>query len=148
MTTPCTTGGVTFGQAAELLAAHLAGYRLPQPVSVTVLIRRAGRSEVEVQLLSCRTVAALAGELLIWADTLTTLTVQAWRTPQGDQVHLSIASTLTGPAGTVELHIYGATAHDPDLFTDLTPGDHPMVSVGQLRGWAAGASGAVGGGAA
>ncbi|PZS37164.1 MAG: hypothetical protein DLM62_20670 [Pseudonocardiales bacterium] len=139
---------MTFAQAAELLGAHLASYRLPEPVSVTVLIRRAGRSEVEVQLLSCRTVAEVAGELLIWADTLSTLTVQAWRTPKGDQVHLSIASTLTGPAGAVELHLYGATAYDPALFTDLAPGEHPMVSLGQLRGWAAGASGAVGGGAA
>ncbi|MGH3845733.1 MAG: hypothetical protein ACRDS0_30545 [Pseudonocardiaceae bacterium] len=55
-------------------------------------------------------------------------------------MHLSITSALSGPAGTVELTIFGAADHDPVLVGDLTPGGHRRVTLGELRTWAAGTS--------
>jgi len=92
--------------------------------------------------------AWVAADLLAWADTLTTVTVQAWRPPSGDRVHLSIASTLTGPAGAVELDVYGGTDDNPALFADLAPGDYRTVSLGHLRTWAASTADTPDGGAA
>jgi hypothetical protein len=135
---------VTFVQAAQLLAGHLAGHQLPQPASLLVMTR-AGRSQLQAQVHS-NTVSKVAADQLAWADTLTTVTVQAWRSPSGDRVHLSITSTLTGPAGTVELDVYGGADDNPLLVSDLAPGDHRRVSLGHLRSWAAHASDLTSGG--
>jgi hypothetical protein len=137
------TTGVTFVQAAQLLAAHLADHVLPQPASLAVATRD-GRSEVTAQLHSL-TVPMVAVELLAWTDTLTTVTVGAWRPPAGDRVHLSIASTLTGPTGAVSLDVYGSADHDPALIAELAPGQRVALSLGQLRVWAASASNTGGG---
>lgn len=144
MTTTSSTG-LTFVQAAEQLAAHLADHQLPEPASLQVMTR-AGRSEARAQMGSDN-VARVAAQLLAWADTLSTVTIQAWRPPHGDRVHLSIASTLTGPAGTVKLDVYGGADDDPALFVDLGPGDHRDVSLGHLRTWAVSSSDTPGGGA-
>jgi hypothetical protein len=141
--TTTSTTGVTFVQAAQLLAAHLADHVLPQPASLTVATRD-GRSEVTVQLDSM-TVPMVAAELLAWADTLTTVTIEAWRPPAGDRVHLSIASPLTGPGGTVSLDVYGGADHDPALIADLEPGQRVALSLGQLRTLADSASNTGGG---
>jgi hypothetical protein len=82
------------------------------------------------------TVPEVASEVLAWADTLTTVTVQAWRTPTGDRVYLSMTSTLCGPAGTVELTVFGGAEHDPALIGDLAPGEYRAVTLGELRTWA------------
>ncbi len=133
ITTP--TFAATFVQAAHLLATHLTEHDLPQPVSLEV-ISTAHRSRLTAQV-HFLTVPTIAAELLVWADTLTTVTVQASRPPSGDRVHLSIASALNGPAGTVELTIFGATDHHPVLVGDLAPGEHRRVTLGELRTWAA-----------
>ena len=72
----------------------------------------------------------VAVELLAWAETLTTVTVGAWRPPAGDRVHLSLASTLTGPVGTVNLDVYGGADHNPALIADLEPGQRVAVIPG------------------
>ncbi|MCA1696070.1 MAG: hypothetical protein LC749_15840 [Actinobacteria bacterium] len=126
---------MTLVQAAHLLTAHLADHDLPGPASLEV-ISAAHQSHLTVQVHSL-TVPSIAAELLAWADTLTTITVQATRPPSGDRVHLSITSALIGPAGAVELTIFGGTAHDPALVGDLTPGGHRTVTLGELRTWAA-----------
>jgi hypothetical protein len=141
--TTTSSTGVTFVQAAQLLAAHLADHGLPQPASLAVATRD-GRSEVTAQLDSL-TVPMVAVELLAWADTLTTVTVSAWQPPAGDRVHLSIASSLTSPVGTVSLDVYGGADHDPTLIADLEPGQRVALSLGQLRTLAASASGTGGG---
>jgi hypothetical protein len=141
-----TTPGVTFVQAAELVAAHLAEHKLPAPASLTVMTR-AGQSEVTAQVHS-DTVASVAAQLLTWADTLTTITVQAWRPPSGDRVHLSIASTLTGPTGTVKLDVYGGTDDNPAPFADLPPGENRTVSLEHLHSWSTSGTATPGGGAA
>jgi hypothetical protein len=145
MTTTSPTG-VTFVQAAELLDAHLADHQLPEPTLLTVMTR-VRHSEISVQV-RFSTVPDVAAELLCWADTLTTITVQAWRLPEGDRVQLSIGSTMTGLAGTVELDVYGGATYDQVYFGDLAPGQQRSASVAELHGWAAntsGASGVVGG---
>ena len=144
MTTTSTTG-VTLVQAAELLWAHLADHQLSEPAALTVRIRRAGCSEVNAQVGSSP-VPDVAVELLLWTHTLTTVTVQVWRVPAGDRVHLSIGSTLTGPAGAVELEVFGGADYDPVIFADLAPGESRSASVGELSRWAASGSGAAGGG--
>jgi hypothetical protein len=135
MTTTTPTSGVTLVQAATMLAAHLADHALPEPAYLRVNTTDL-HSEVMAQL-RATTVPTVATDLLAWADTLSTVTVQAWRVPAGDYVHLSIASTLTGPAGTIELDIFGAVDYDLIRFADLTAGKRRTVSLGQLRNWAA-----------
>jgi hypothetical protein len=125
-------------QAAHLLATHLSEHALPDPASLEV-ISKAQRSRITAQVYSL-TVPNIAAELLAWADTLTMVTVQAWQPPTGHRVHLSMASTLSGPTGSVELTVYGGADHDPALVGELAPGDHRAVTLGELRTWAAIAS--------
>ena len=135
ITNPAT--GMTFVQAAELLAAHLTDHALPEPVFLTVTTRW-GHSEVAAQLRP-DTVPGVAGELLAWIDTLPAATTSAWRPPESDHVHLSLTSTLTGPMDAVTLTVYGgAKDHNPVRFADLTPGQRRSVSLAELRTWAAG----------
>ena len=136
MTTTPTTG-MTFVQAAELLAAHLADHAVPEPVFLTVTTHW-GHSEVAAQLRS-DTVSDLAGELLAWIDTLPAATASAWRPPESEHVHLSLTCTLTAPVGAVALTVYGgAKDQDPVRFADLTPGQRRTVSLAELRTWATG----------
>ncbi|MDQ3764700.1 MAG: hypothetical protein M3460_25160 [Actinomycetota bacterium] len=136
MTTTPTTG-MTFVQAAELLAAHLADHAVPEPVFLTVTTRW-GHSEVAAQLRP-DTVPEVASELLAWIDTLPAATASAWRPPESDRVHLSLTSTLTGPAGAVALTVYGGAKDDnPVRFADLTSGQRRSVSLAELRTWATG----------
>jgi hypothetical protein len=127
--------GATLVQAAHLLTSHLADHALPEPASLEV-ISRAHHSRLTVQVRSM-TVPEIASEVLGWADTLTTVTVQAWRPPAGDRVHLSMTGTLSGPAGTVELAVFGGADHDPVLVGDLAPGEYRAVALGELRAWTA-----------
>ena len=57
----------------------------------------------------------IAGDLIAWADTLSVVTVEAWRPSERDRVHLSILGTLTGSAGAVELKVFGAVDVRPPL---------------------------------
>jgi hypothetical protein len=127
---------MTTSQTTDLLVAigaHLAGFELPPIASVHV---SAGMSTpgVTVQLF-CREPSDLAPGLLAWADTLTGVTAEAWRVPQGDTVHLSVTGALHG--GTSAL-IYGGmpiTAHH--LGGDLSPGGKTPITLGALRALAA-----------
>jgi hypothetical protein len=103
--------------------------------AVWLVISRTHQSRLTVQVRSL-TVPEVASEVLAWADTLTTVTVQAWRPPSGDRVHLSMASTLSGPAGTVELAVFGGADHDPALVGALALGEYRSVTLGELRSWA------------
>jgi hypothetical protein len=93
-------------------------------------------SDVMAQLQST-TVATVVRDLLAWADIPAAVTAEAWRVPAGDRVHLSIASTLTGPTGTIKVDVFGAVDYDPVRFADLTAGDRCKVPLGQLRAWVA-----------
>ncbi|MGH3778332.1 MAG: hypothetical protein ACRDRR_21755 [Pseudonocardiaceae bacterium] len=132
-----TTSGMTFAHAAALLAGHLADHALPEPVSLSVTTSY-GDSTATAQLRG-DTVPGIAGDLIDWADTLSVVTADAWRPSERDRVHLSIRGTLTGPAGTVALKVFGAVDYDPLRFADLQPDPRQGVALGlgQLRTWAA-----------
>jgi hypothetical protein len=74
--------------------------------------------------------------LLAWANTLTDLTLRAWRPASSPSVHLDVNATLTGPAGTVTLTVFGGTDFDPVVFPGLEPGQRRPISLGQLTTWA------------
>jgi hypothetical protein len=139
MNTATAAAGASFVQAADLLATHLTGHRLPPPASLTVLTREDGHSELTVQLCPW-TLSGLAAELLTWADTLTTVTPAAWRPPRGELVHLSLTSTLVGPLNTVDLEVFGGVSYHPTLFADLAPGERRAATLANLRTWASSAA--------
>jgi hypothetical protein len=139
MTTATATTGASFVQAADLLARHLTEHQLPPPASLTVLTREDGHSELTVQLCSA-TLSRLAADLLIWVDTLTTITTAVWRPPRGELVHLSLTSTLIGPVGTVELEVFGGASYHPTLFADLAPDERRRATLAHLRSWASSAA--------
>jgi hypothetical protein len=116
----------------ELLAgigAHLAAFELPAVASVHIA---AGMpvSPVTVQL-TRHTPSAVARGLVAWADTLTQVTVEAWRVPEGDSTHLSVAGLL--PSGTA-VRIYGGlSASTGGLGTDLAPDATTTIPLAALR---------------
>src|SRR5262249_36508267 len=101
------------------LGTHLASFELPAIASVHVTTYTPG-AQVVVQL-PCQGPTAIAAGLLAWADTLTEITAQAWRVPEGDSVHLTVTGHL--PEGT-QVQVYGALpVTDLRLSAGLEPGD-------------------------
>jgi hypothetical protein len=84
------------------IGAHLAEFELPAMASVHVAIYTSG-PQVTVQLAS-RAPSDIATGLLTWADTLTNITAEAWRIPEGKSVHLSVTGLLPGGAA---IQVYG-----------------------------------------
>jgi hypothetical protein len=80
----------------------------------------------------------LAAGLLAWVDTLTKISVSAWRPPHGETVHL----TMTGERhDTTRVVVYGGVDFAEDVFGDLQPGGRQNVALSVLRSWAARPSG-------
>ncbi len=99
------------------IGAHLTEFELPVTASVHVAAAMSG-PQVTVQL-SGRAPFALAEELLAWADTLTEVSAELWRLPQGDSVHLSVTGLLSGGAA---VQVYGVMrVTDRGLGADLAP---------------------------
>jgi FtsP/CotA-like multicopper oxidase with cupredoxin domain len=111
------------------LGAHLTAFELPTIASVHLSDYNSG-PPVTVQL-SGRAPSAIAAGLLAWADTLTEITAQAWRVPQGDTVHLSVTGRL--PGGTQVLVYGGLRVTDLSLGAGLEPGATTTVSLATLR---------------
>jgi hypothetical protein len=116
----------------ELLAAlcaHLTEFELPAIASVHVSAAPAA-SRVTVQL-TRHEPSAIAQGLLAWADTLTDVTAQAWRVPQGDSVHLSVTGLLPGGASVL---VYGGVrGTHRSLGTDLAPEATTTIPLPLLR---------------
>jgi hypothetical protein len=75
--------------------------------------------------------AALAQGLLAWADTLTDITTEAWRVPEGDSVHLSVTGLLSGGAA---VQVYGGMrVTDRGLGADLAPNATRTLLLATLR---------------
>lgn len=120
----------------DLLAAistHLGAFELPAVASVHVDASPPG-PPVTVQL-PHRGLTALAQGLLAWADTLTEITTEAWRVPEGDSVHLSVTGLLPGGA-TVQIY-GGMRVTDHGLGTDLALGATTTLPLTTLRHLAA-----------
>ncbi|MGH3774231.1 MAG: hypothetical protein ACRDRR_00610 [Pseudonocardiaceae bacterium] len=113
----------------DTLRAHLAEFELPELYSVTVIAACGGPS-VSAQL-ACHQPPEIASALLAWVDTLTEVTVEAWRVPYGDCVHLSVLGRLPGG---VSVRVYGGvpfTQHG--IGADLAPDANTTVPLAVLR---------------
>jgi hypothetical protein len=84
------------------IGSHLAEFELPASASVYVADAMSA-PQVTVQL-TCGTPSAIAQGLLAWADTLTDVSAEAWRVPEGDSVHLAVTGLLPGGAA---VRVYG-----------------------------------------
>lgn len=116
---------------------HLALHRLPAEIaSVTVGSDMANGEHVTVHLRHVK-LPKLAAALLGWADTLTQITVTAWRPRHGETVHLTVTGQLPD---TTRVEVYGGTDYTEALFGDLQPYGRVGVALSVLRVWAAGGS--------
>jgi hypothetical protein len=86
----------------DALRTHLDEFDVPTPWSVH-LTTYSGGPQVSLQITG-REVPEIAAGLLAWADTLTETTAEAWRSPEGDALHLSVTGQLTEGAS---LRVYG-----------------------------------------
>jgi hypothetical protein len=113
----------------DSLRAHLADFEVPELYSVTVL-NAWGGLDVSAQL-ACHHPPEIASGLLVWADTLTDVTIEAWRVPSGDTVHLSVIGRLPGG---VSIRVYGGVPFTQrGIGADLAPDASTTVSLAVLR---------------
>ncbi|MGH3570481.1 MAG: hypothetical protein ACRDZY_08870 [Acidimicrobiales bacterium] len=117
----------TTGDLLAALCAHLAAFELPASASIHV---SRSAPQVTVQL-AHHEPSAIAQGLLAWADTLTEITAQAWRVPQGDSVHLSVTGQLA--SGATVLVYGGLWATHSGLGTDLAPDATTTIPLAALR---------------
>jgi FtsP/CotA-like multicopper oxidase with cupredoxin domain len=111
------------------LCAHLTAFELPAVASVHVAASLSV-PQVTVQL-TCHEPSVIAQGLLAWADTLTQVTAQAWRVPQGDSVHLSVTGLLPDGASVLVYGSHGATRNG--LGADLAPDAATTIPLSMLR---------------
>ncbi len=113
----------------DAIRVHLTEFELPELYSVNLTKSLSGPS-VTAQL-ACHTLPQIADALLAWADTLTDATVEAWRVPRGDCVHLSVIGRLSSGASVA---VYGGVDFtDHSIGKDLTPDAHTTVPLTVLR---------------
>jgi hypothetical protein len=132
------TDPTTFVRLLGSIREHLTTHRLTTPLaSVKVGCDVIDGERVTVHLRPSL-LPGLASGLLAWVDTLTKVTVTAWRPPHGQTVHL----TVTGERqdGT-RVAVYGAVDFAADVFGDLQPSGKQGVALSVVRSWASGASG-------
>jgi hypothetical protein len=110
---------------------HLVTFDLPEPWRLAVTADcLSGREHVSVQLRS-RSLPHVAVVLLAWADTLTELSAEAWRTPDGSSVHLAVCGQL---ADGTTVRVFDGVDHDSRFGLDLD--ERRSVSFACLREWA------------
>ena len=101
----------------DSLRAHLAAVELPELYSVT-LLNAWGGLNISAQL-AAHHPPQIASGLLAWADTLTNVTIEAWRVPSGNTVHLSVIGRLPGD---VSIRVYGGVPFiEHGLGAELAP---------------------------
>jgi hypothetical protein len=113
----------------DSICAHLAAFELPDLCSVHMVAAFSGPN-VTVQL-ARREPSEIASALLTWADTLTDVTTEAWRVPNGDCVHLSVIGRLLGG---VSVRVYGGVpVTEHGIGADLAPDTSTTVPLAVLR---------------
>jgi hypothetical protein len=113
----------------EATRAHLCDFELPQPWLVTIDIGH-GERDIDVQLY-CLEPPEVAADLLTSADTLTEVTAEGWRCPDGHSLHLSVKGRL--PNGAV-LRVFAGTPYTANgLGAGLEPGAATIVRLSALR---------------
>lgn len=116
----------------DAIRAHLTDFELPDVCSLH-LTAFGPEPQVSAQLAG-QDVSVTATALLIWADSLSEVTAEAWRVRTGNSVHLSV--TGRRPDG-VLIRVYGAVP-----FTEggpggvLDPGGVTALPLTSLRAWA------------
>jgi hypothetical protein len=128
------TDSLTFVRLLGSIHEHLATHRLTTPLaSVAVGCDALDGERVTVHLRPSL-LPGLAAGLLAWADTLTNVTVTAWRPPHGETVHL----TVIGESHSTCVAVYGGVDFSEDVFGDLQPDGRQGVALSVLRCWAGG----------
>lgn len=131
---------MSMAQLARLILDHLAKHNLPEPCSLVLDVDAFGAAMIRVQPGGPgRGLAKVAGMVLSWANTFTSVSVHAWRPPTGTDVHLHLDTMLSGPAGEAAVTVYAGTVFDPALFGPMQPNERRPVTFGQLATWAGGA---------
>lgn len=106
----------------DSLRAHLADFELPELYSVHL---SANEPTMSAQLATHQPPQIATG-LLTWADTLTQVTIEAWRVPRCDSVHLLVTGQL---AKGVTICVYSGASFTPrGIGADLAPGGRKTVS--------------------
>jgi hypothetical protein len=114
---------------------HLNAHRIPTKIAcVEAGCDSLNGEHVTVQLRHAQ-LADLAAALLNWADTLTHVTVTAWRPLASESVHLILTGQL---ADGTRVTVYGGVDYADALFGDLQPGGRYGVALSVMRGWVAG----------
>jgi hypothetical protein len=114
------------------IQAHLATYDLPEPWSVSANARAIyGRAVVSVQLPS-GPLPVVASMLLAWADTLTDISAEAWRVPDGSSTHLTIHGRL---ADGTTVSVFDGVEHHRCFRLDED--ERRSISLACLREWSA-----------
>jgi hypothetical protein len=127
----------TMVRLLDSIREHLATQQLPAEIAtVTVGTDLINGEHVTVHLRRVE-LLELAAALLAWADTLTHITVTAWRPRHGETVHLTLTGQLPD---TTSAEVYGGVDYSDDLFGDLQPDGRQGVALSILRAWAAGNS--------
>ena len=115
----------------DSIREHLTTFDLPEPWNVTVAGNPViGRERVSVQLAG-GVLPQVAAVLLAWAYTLTEISAEAWRTPDGDSVHLAVRGRL---ADGTTVRVFDGIGHDARF--GLEPKERRAVSLACLREWA------------
>jgi hypothetical protein len=80
----------------------------------------------------------LAAGLLGWADSITSVSAEAWRPADCASVHLTVTGRLHD---STLVEIYGGVPYTVDTFgADLQPDGRQSLGLSVLRGWASGAA--------
>lgn len=112
---------------------HLTTFRLSAGIAHVRVASGVFDGDRATVQLEANQLGSLAAALVSWAETLTAVTVTAWRPPHGASVHLTVTGLMVDA---VPVSVYGAVAYADALFGDLQPGGQQGVALRVLRGWA------------
>jgi hypothetical protein len=113
----------------DALRTHLGEFDVPPPWSVHLTTYSQG-PKVSLQI-ARRDPPEIASALLAWAKTLTHVTAEIWRVPDGTSVHLSVTGRLSEG---IQVQVYSSlpfTEHG--IGATLTPGASTTVPWALLR---------------